>query len=202
MKNYLIVLISIVAMVDGYSQNNKNMLETATFAGGCFWCTEAIFEQLEGVENVESGYSGGKFKNPTYKEISTGKTGYAEVIKIEYNPLKISYIELLDIFFYTHNPTTLNQQGYDKGTQYRSAIFYHNETQKMEAEAMIEALTNAAIYDDPIVTEVTIFTTYFKAEEHHQNYYENNKYQGYCMAVINPKLKKFQAKYKAKLKQK
>ncbi|WP_240324934.1 peptide-methionine (S)-S-oxide reductase MsrA [Lutibacter oceani] len=175
--------------------------ETATFANGCFWCTEAVFQLLNGVESVTSGYTGGTLKNPTYREITTGRTGHAEAIQIKFDASKISFQEILEVFFSTHDPTTLNRQGYDVGTQYRSAIFYHNLEQKEIAENLISALTNANIFNKPIVTEVTEFDVFYKAEEYHQNYYNNNKTQGYCMAVINPKLEKFIKKYKTKLKQ-
>lgn len=175
-------------------------LNYATFGGGCFWCTEAIFDQLEGVIKVESGYSGGHIKNPAYREVVTGRTGHAEVIHITYNPTIIDYETLLDIFFNTHNPTTLNQQGADKGTQYRSAVFYHDDSQKDAAEKMILALDAAEVFDDKIVTEVTSFDAFYVAENYHQDYYINNKSQGYCQVVINPKLEKFQKQYKDKLK--
>ncbi|WP_298262598.1 peptide-methionine (S)-S-oxide reductase MsrA [uncultured Lutibacter sp.] len=176
-------------------------LETATLANGCFWCTEAIFQRLKGVESVTSGYSGGTIKNPAYREVTTGRTGHAEAIEIQFNPSIISFQEILDVFFSTHDPTTLNRQGYDIGTQYRSAVFYHSEAQKKVAENFIEALTKAEIFDNPIVTEVTKFEAFYKAEDYHQNYYNNNKNQGYCRAVINPKLEKFIKKYKDKLKE-
>ncbi|MFD0762013.1 peptide-methionine (S)-S-oxide reductase MsrA [Lutibacter aestuarii] len=176
-------------------------LETATLANGCFWCTEAIFQRLKGVEFVTSGYSGGTIKNPAYREVTTGRTGHAEAIEIQFNPSIISFQEILDVFFSTHDPTTLNRQGYDIGTQYRSAVFYHSEAQKKVAEIFIEALTKAEIFDNPIVTEVTKFEAFYKAEDYHQNYYNNNKNQGYCRAVINPKLEKFIKKYKDKLKE-
>ena len=175
-------------------------LELATFGNGCFWCTEAIFEQLEGVSKVESGYAGGTVKNPSYKAVSTGSTGYAEVIRLSYDPKIITYRELLDVFFSTHDPTTLNRQGADVGTQYRSAIFYHNDEQKAEAEKMIADLENEKIYDSKIVTEITPINNYYVAENYHQDYYNNNKNQGYCRMVINPKLEKFTKKYKSKLK--
>ncbi len=175
-------------------------LELATFGNGCFWCTEAIFEQLEGVKKVESGYAGGTVKNPTYKAVCTGNTGHAEVIRLAYDPIVISYRELLDVFFNTHDPTTLNRQGADVGTQYRSAIFYHNDEQKAEAEKIIADLTKEKVFDDKIVTEVTPINNYYVAENYHQDYYNNNKNQGYCRAVINPKLEKFIKKYKSKLK--
>lgn len=178
---------------------SKN-LETAILANGCFWCTEAIFQLLEGVESVTSGYTGGEIKNPTYKEICTGTTGHAEAIKIEFNPSVISYEELLQVFFSTHDPTTLNRQGYDKGTQYRSAIFYISESQKQTAEKLIKALSEAKVFNDSIVTEITELSIFYKAEGYHQNYYNNNKTQGYCVAVINPKLEKFIKNYGDKLK--
>lgn len=179
---------------------NNNLTATATFAGGCFWCTEAIFQELKGVTSVESGFTGGTIKNPAYREVVTGRTGHAEAIQITYNPNEISYKELLDIFFSTHNPTTLNKQGYDEGTQYRSAIFYHDEQQQQNALQMITALTNAKVFDAKIVTEVKPFTVFYKAEDYHQDYYSNNKNQPYCENVINPKLQKFLKKYHAKLK--
>ncbi|NNC70770.1 MAG: peptide-methionine (S)-S-oxide reductase MsrA [Flavobacteriaceae bacterium] len=177
-------------------------LELATFGNGCFWCTEAIFEQLEGVYKVESGYAGGSVKNPSYREVCTGNTGHAEVIRLQYDPEKISYRELLDVFFNTHDPTTLNRQGADIGTQYRSAIFYHNDEQKAEAEKMIADLEKAKVFDDKIVTEITPINNYYVAENYHQDYYNNNKNAGYCRAVINPKLDKFIKQYKDKLKKK
>ena len=175
-------------------------LETATFGNGCYWCTEAIFQQLEGVKSVASGFSGGLVKNPTYREVTTGKTGHAEVIQIKFDASKITFQELLDVFFSTHDPTTLNKQGYDVGSQYRSAIFYHNDSQKLQAQKIIKGLDEAKVFDAKIVTEVTKFDTFYKAEDYHQNYYNNNKTQGYCVAVINPKLEKFLKKYKSKLK--
>ena len=189
---------------DKISMNSTEQenLELATFGNGCFWCTEAIFEQLEGVYKVEAGYAGGAVKNPTYKEVCTGSTGHAEVIRLSYDPKQISYGELLDVFFNTHDPTTLNRQGADIGTQYRSAIFYHNDEQKAEAEKMIADLEKAEVFDDKIVTEITEVNNYYVAENYHQNYYNNNKNAGYCRAVINPKLEKFSKQYKDKLKKK
>ena len=181
------------------NQMNKK-IETETLANGCFWCTEAIFQRLKGVESVTSGFSGGTIKNPAYREVISGRTGHAEAIEIKFDASVISFQEILDVFFSTHDPTTLNRQGYDIGTQYRSAIFYHSEEQKLIAENFIEQLIKAKIFDAKIVTEVTEFRAFFKAEEYHQNYYNNNKTQGYCMAVINPKLEKFIKKYKEKLK--
>jgi peptide-methionine (S)-S-oxide reductase len=184
------------------TQNIEGMkgLELATLGNGCFWCTEAIFEQLEGVSIVESGYAGGTVKNPSYKEVCTGNTGHAEVIRLTYDPKVISFREILDVFFNTHDPTTLNRQGADVGTQYRSVIFYHNDGQKEEAESMIEALEKEKVFDSKIVTEVTAINNYYVAENYHQDYYNNNKNQGYCRMVINPKLEKFTKKYKSKLK--
>lgn len=186
------------------AQKNSNtmndQLAIATFGNGCFWCTEAIFQQLDGVESVLPGYTGGASKNPTYKEICTGTSGHAEVIQIAFDPKIISYRELLDVFFYTHDPTTLNRQGNDVGTQYRSAIFYEDASQKEAAEKMIKQLTEEKVYDDPIVTEITALDVFYEAEDYHVNYYNNNKNQGYCRAVINPKLDKFVKKYGSKLK--
>lgn len=181
-------------------KNMNNELAIATFGNGCFWCTEAIFQQLKGVESVYPGYTGGSIKNPSYREVCTGTTGHAEAIQIKYDPSVISYRELLDIFFYTHDPTTLNRQGNDVGTQYRSAIFYHNDDQKAAAEEIISQLTAEKVYDDPIVTEVAAMDVFYMAEDYHKNYYQNNKNQGYCRAVINPKLDKFMKKYGSKTK--
>lgn len=184
-----------------YAQNKTKMnLETATFAGGCFWCTEAVFQQVKGVKKVTSGYTGGQTKNPTYKQVSAGITGHAEGVQIVFNSKAITYKELLTIFFATHNPTTLNQQGYDVGSQYRSAIFYHNKQQKKEAEELIKELNVSKVFENPIVTKVEPITVFYKAEDYHQNYYNSNKYKGYCVAVINPKLEKLRSKFKTKLK--
>lgn len=204
-KIILIILVFATTNIDAQSiliKNSKmsDKLEIATLANGCFWCTEAIFQRLNGVEKVTSGYSGGKVKNPTYNEVTSGETGHAEAIQIQFDPSVITYQEILEVFFATHDPTTLNRQGYDVGTQYRSAIFYHSTAQKEVAEAFINALTEAKVFDRKIVTEVTPFEAFYEAEAYHQNYYNNNKNQGYCMAVINPKLDKFIKKYKDKLK--
>lgn len=174
--------------------------EKATFAGGCFWCTEAIFDQVKGVISVESGYSGGFVKNPSYREVTRGSTGHAESIQVTYDPSVISYLELLEIFFKTHDPTTLNRQGADVGTQYRSAIFYHNDEQRKMAEDIIKELNNEQIWRDPIVTEVTAYTNFYKAEDYHQEYFANNPQQGYCRIVIQPKVEKFEKIFKDKLK--
>lgn len=195
------VLLTTFVQVNAQKKQNMNTdLAVATFGNGCFWCTEAIFQQLKGVESVYPGYTGGTVKNPSYKEVCTGTTGHAEAIQIKYDPTIISYRELLDIFFYTHDPTTLNRQGYDVGTQYRSAIFYHDGNQKAAAEEIISQLTAEKVYDDPIVTEVTAIDVFYMAEDYHKNYYQNNKNQGYCRAVINPKLDKFMKKYGSKTK--
>ena len=196
-----LAILSLVLQVNAQKGKNMNKdLAVATFGNGCFWCTEAIFQQLKGVESVYPGYTGGSVKNPSYREVCTGTTGHAEAIQIKYDPSVINYRELLDIFFYTHDPTTLNRQGNDVGTQYRSAIFYHNEEQKAAAEEIISQLTAEKVYDDPIVTEVTPMDVFYMAEDYHKNYYLNNKNQGYCRAVINPKLDKFMKKYESKTK--
>ena len=193
---------------DKIKQQEINKMKTtenlnfATFGGGCFWCTEVIFEQLKGVLKVESGYSGGHIKNPAYREVVSGRTGHAEVIHITYDPKVINFEELLDVFFNTHDPTTLNQQGADRGTQYRSAVFYHDDQQRISADKMIKAFESANVFENKIVTEVTAFDAFYMAEEYHQDYYINNKSQGYCKVVINPKLEKFLIQYKDKLKQK
>lgn len=163
----------------------------ATFGGGCFWCTEVIFQQLDGVNSVLPGYMGGHKDNPTYKEVCTGETGHAEVVQIDYDPDKLSYKKLLGIFFKTHDPTTLNRQGNDIGTQYRSAVFYHSPEQKFDTETLINKLTEENVYDKPIVTEVTEATTFYEAEDYHHDYFNNNPGNPYCSAVIQPKLQKF-----------
>ena len=182
------------------TKNQMKNQEFATFGGGCFWCTEAIFNELEGIIKVESGYSGGETINPTYKDICTGATGHAEVIHITFNSEKIHFSELLDVFFATHNPTTLNRQGADVGTQYRSVVFYHNENQKVETEKFILNLERENVFDDKIVTEIIKFDKFYKAENYHQDYFNNNKNQGYCNMVINPKLIKFRNQFRDKLK--
>ncbi len=170
--------------------------ETATFANGCFWCTEAIFEELNGVISATSGYTGGNTENPSYKQVCTGQTGHAECLQIVYDPAKISFDELLAVFWETHDPTTLNQQGADVGTQYRSGIFYHNEEQRSKAE-----LNKSGAFDRPIVTEITAFTKFYAAEDYHQQYFENNENNNpYCRIVIRPKLDKFRKVFKDKLK--
>ncbi|MCZ7591778.1 MAG: peptide-methionine (S)-S-oxide reductase MsrA [Kiritimatiellae bacterium] len=164
--------------------------EIATLAGGCFWCTEAVFDQIPGVLRADSGYTGGQTENPTYRQVCTGKTGHAEALEIEYDPSRISFEQLLDVFWKAHDPTQINRQGNDIGTQYRSAIFYHNEAQRKAAETSIAALNAAGTYSNPVVTEVVPATTFYKAEAYMQEYYVNNRNQGYCQFVIKPKLKK------------
>ena len=181
-------------------QNDKSNFETATFGMGCFWCSEAIFERLKGVESVESGYSGGSVDNPTYEQVCTGRTGHAEVIQIKYDPKTISFDELLEVFWKTHDPTTLNRQGADVGTQYRSVIFYHNDEQKKLAEQYKTELDKSGAWGDPIVTEISPLTNYFPAEDYHQEYFENNPEQQYCNFVIAPKVEKFEKVFKNKLK--
>ena len=183
---------------------NKNMenLQKATFGSGCFWCTEAVFERLNGVYKVVSGYAGGTVENPTYEEVCSGTTGHAEVTQITYDPKVITYDELLEVFWKTHDPTTLNRQGNDVGTQYRSVIFYHNEEQKQLAEKYKEELNKSGAWDKPLVTEISPLTNFFSAEGYHQNYYENNPNQGYCAFVIAPKVEKFEKVFKDKLKNK
>jgi peptide-methionine (S)-S-oxide reductase len=178
----------------------KPGMEIATFGSGCFWCTEAIFLNVKGVEKVESGYSGGKVKNPTYEEVCSGLTGHAEVIQVSYDPKIVSYDELLEIFWETHDPTTLNRQGADEGTQYRSVVYYHNDTQKTLAEGYKKKLTEAKAFDNPIVTEISPYTIFYKAEDYHQNYYNLNGSAPYCSFVIKPKLEKFKKVFKEKLK--
>lgn len=175
-------------------------LQIATFGNGCFWCTEAVFQQLDGVTKVESGYSGGQTKNPTYKEVCGGETGHAEVIQITYDPKKISFDDLLEVFWQTHDPTTLNRQGADAGTQYRSAVFFHDDEQKHLAEEYKKKLDASGAFPRRIVTEITPFATFYKAEDYHQNYYNQNGQQPYCQIVIRPKLEKFNKVFKQKLK--
>ncbi len=175
-------------------------VQKITFGNGCFWCTEAIFQTVKGVKSVTSGYMGGDVANPTYEQVCTGTTGHAEVIQLEYDADEISFDELLLIFFKTHDATTLNRQGNDIGTQYRSAVFYHNDEQKQAAEAMIVKLTNEKVYDNPIVTEVTEATEFYPAEGYHQNYFAGNSTKSYCAFVIQPKLNKFAKEFLDKIK--
>ncbi len=172
----------------------------ATLAGGCFWCLEAVYDDLQGVLDVVSGYAGGQVSHPSYEAVCTGTTGHAEVVQITFDPAQISYRELLEVFFTIHDPTTLNRQGADVGTQYRSAIFYHTPEQQAIAQEVIAELTAATLWPDPIVTEVTGLNAFYPAEDTHQEYFRRNPYQGYCRAVIAPKVAKFRQKYLAKLK--
>lgn len=174
-------------------------METATLAGGCFWCTEAIFKRLKGVETVTSGYSGGNVKNPSYEQVCSGKTGHAEAIQIRFDPKIISFEKLLEVFFKLHNPTTLNQQGADYGTQYRSAIFYHSQSQEKTAEKLKTSMQK--LYQDKIVTEIVPYKNFYEAEDYHKNYYENYKNQPYCQLVIDPKIQKLYKEFKEDLKE-
>ena len=181
-------------------KESSTTIDTVTLGAGCFWCVEAVFQRLKGVQSVKSGYSGGSVKNPSYKEVCNGTTGHAEVCQIIYNKQELSFDDLLEVFWKTHDPTTLNSQGADFGTQYRSAIFYHSEDQKIIAEQYKKKLNEAKVYDNPIVTEITAFTNFYPAEEYHQNYFNSNGSQSYCKFVIQPKLEKFEKVFKEKLK--
>lgn len=194
---------SLAATMAGKIAKGKGMdtkFEKVTLGAGCFWCVEAIYQRLEGVEKVESGYSGGHVKDPSYEDVCTGRTGHAEVIQVTFDPKKLTFKDLLEVFFRTHDPTTLNKQGADVGTQYRSAIFYHTDEQKKIAEQVVKETNAAKVWDDPIVTEISPFIDFYKAEEYHQNYYNENSYKPYCMMVINPKLSKFRKEFSNKLK--
>jgi peptide-methionine (S)-S-oxide reductase len=204
----LTILIGLVFTARVYEQKtkqefkmvNKSDFETATFGSGCFWCTEAIFLNIDGVTKVESGYTGGKVKNPTYKEVCSGLTGHAEVIQLTFDPKIISYDELLEIFWQIHDPTTLNKQGADIGSQYRSVIYYHSDDQKRSAEHFKARLEEEGVFDKPIVTEISPATTFYKAEDYHQNYYNLNNNAPYCTYVIEPKLEKFKKAFNPLLK--
>jgi peptide-methionine (S)-S-oxide reductase len=196
MKQFFIIVSLIIVNLTVMGQN----IEKITLGMGCFWCGEAVYSRIDGVMSVESGYTGGHVENPTYREVTQGTTGHAEVIQVTFNPDSISFSDILSIFWEMHNPTTLNRQGADVGTQYRSAIFYHTEAQKRIAEAQIELLTKEKYFDDPIVTEVTKFETFYPAEDYHQDFYDNNKNNGYCRFVIEPKLKKLQKLFDDQIK--
>lgn len=187
-------------MSDSSSTIQQPNLETATLAGGCFWCLEAVFDELRGVEDVRSGYMGGRVKNPSYREVCTGSTGHAEVIQLTFDPAVMSYRDLLEVFFAIHDPTTLNRQGADVGTQYRSAIFYHSPEQQATAEAFIGELAAAKTYRDPIVTQVVPAEAFYVAEDYHQEYFKNNAYQPYCQFVVAPKVTKLRKEFSRKLK--
>lgn len=180
---------------------SESSLSVATLAGGCFWCTEAIFQRIKGVEKVISGYTGGKRENPSYEQVSTGVTGHAEAIQLTFNPSVISYDKILEIFWATHDPTTLNQQGADKGTQYRSAIFYHSDQQQKIAQASKDRLIQNKIYERPIVTEIVPFTAFYKAEEYHQNFYNSQSSYPYCRVVIDPKIKKLMKDFQKEVRE-
>ncbi len=180
--------------------SNSSQIDTATFGAGCFWCVEAVFQRLNGVQTVKSGYTGGTVKNPSYKEVCMGTTGHAEVCQITYDKTKITFDELLEVFWKTHDPTTLNRQGNDRGTQYRSAVFYHNEEQKQLAEKYKIEINKSGAYPNPIVTEITAVSVFYEAENYHQNYFNQNGSEGYCQFVIQPKVEKFEKIFKNKLK--
>ena len=189
-----------VSMTVNDGQSVGSRTEVATLGGGCFWCLEAVYDELRGVQQVESGYSGGEVPDPTYRQVCTGTTGHAEVVQVTFDPEVVSFREILEVFFTIHDPTTLNRQGADVGPQYRSAIFYHDEDQRRVAEEVISDLEAEGVWDDPIVTEVTPFDTYYVAEDYHQEYYRNNGYQPYCQVVIAPKVAKFRKQYLERLK--
>ena len=191
---------NLTAMNNEKENMNSHGMDTATFANGCFWCTEAIFQDLEGVTKVTSGYTGGASKNPTYREVCSGETGHAECLQIIFDPAKISFDELLEVFWKTHDPTTLNRQGNDAGTQYRSAIFYHNEKQKELSEKYKKELDVSGAFKNPVVTEITPFTVFYPAEDYHQQYFNLHGSEPYCQFVIQPKMEKFKKAFKNKLK--
>jgi len=201
-KRYCMNSIALDFVPDNTTIQNgtKDNLETITLGGGCYWCTEAVYEKLDGVKSVVSGFAGGKNENPTYEEVCTGRTGHAEVVKITYDKTKTNLDEIFQVFFTVHDPTTLNRQGADVGTQYRSVIFYKDEEQKQAAQSIISQLNAEKVYDNPIVTTLEPLTKFYVAEDYHQNYYENNKNQQYCQMVIQPKIEKFEKIFKARLK--
>ena len=182
-------------------KGEEKPMAKATFAGGCFWCTEAVYKEIKGVKEVTSGYIGGKNPNPTYKQVCTGLTGHAEAVEIDYDPDLVPYEKLLEVFFATHDPTTLNRQGADVGTQYRSGVFYHDDEQKQIAEKVIDRLNAAKVFPQPIVTEVTESSTFYPAEDYHQDYFENNPFQPYCQAAVSPKVAKVRKVFKDLLKE-
>lgn len=203
---FIIILLLSFSVLNGNVKYVKSMsnskMEIVTLGAGCFWCVEAVFSRIKGVEKVESGYSGGKIANPTYREVCSGLTGHAEVVQVTFNPEIISFGKILEIYFKTHDPTTLNRQGGDVGTQYRSVIFYHNDEQRKVAIEVKEMLNKAGIWSDPIVTEISPFAAFYKAEDYHQDYFSNNKNQPYCQMVITPKVGKFEKHFKEYLKEK
>ena len=189
---FLLLLLSLIG--------GSTKMETATFGMGCFWCSEAMFTQIAGVESVQSGFSGGTTPNPSYRDVCTGDTGHAEVVQITFDPQKVSYVELLRVFFTMHDPTTLNRQGADVGTQYRSVIFTHSPQQRQQAQEAIDALQAAKLYENPIVTQIEDFKAFYPAEDYHNNYFRNNPTQGYCRMVVAPKVSKFQEVFRELLK--
>ena len=189
---FLLLLLSLIG--------GSTKMETATFGMGCFWCSEAMFTQIAGVESVQSGFSGGTTPNPSYRDVCTGDTGHAEVVQITFDPQKVSYVELLRVFFTMHDPTTLNRQGADVGTQYRSVIFTHSPQQRQQAQEAIDALQAAKLYENPIVTQLEDFKAFYPAEDYHNNYFRNNPTQGYCRMVVAPKVSKFQEIFRELLK--
>ncbi|MDR7208922.1 peptide-methionine (S)-S-oxide reductase MsrA [Flavobacterium piscis] len=202
MKNILAICI-FALFLNGFAQTKKtSSLETITLGGGCYWCVEAVYENLNGVKSVVSGFSGGKDANPTYEDVSTGTSGHAEVVQITFDNTVTDINQIFKVFFTVHDPTTLNRQGADVGTQYRSVIFYKNEEQKKAAQNIIAELNKEKVYNSPIVTKVEPLTKFYKAEDYHQNYYAKNKNQPYCKMVIQPKIEKFEKVFKTKLKKK
>jgi peptide-methionine (S)-S-oxide reductase len=197
----LVFILSISIHLSVLSNNSPMKEEIATIGGGCFWCTEAVYEEVKGIIDVVSGYAGGSVINPSYREVTTGRTGHAEVVQIRFNPEVISYKEVLEIFFKTHDPTTLNRQGADVGTQYRSVIFYHSDDQKAIALELINSLNSSGIFNTRIVTQVNKYDHFYLAEDYHQDYFRKNPNQGYCQAVINPKMNKFRKEFSSKLKE-
>jgi len=201
------IIISLVFITTGAFAQKSELktglnLDTITLGGGCYWCVEAVYEQLDGVTSVVSGFSGGTTANPTYEEVSSGKTGFAEAVQITFDKSKTNLDEIFKVFFTVHDPTTLNRQGEDEGTQYRSVVFYKNEAQKLAAQTIISELKKGKVYDSPIVTTLEPFTKFYEAEKYHQNYFEKNKDQPYCQMVIQPKLDKFEKIFKDRLKKK
>ncbi len=208
MKSRLFTLFFILSIMNASAQTppradnvDENQYDTATFGAGCFWCVEAIFSELRGVDSVTPGYMGGNIKNPSYKEVCTGRTGHAEVARIIYDPAQITYDELLEVFWKVHDPTTLNRQGNDVGTQYRSVIFYHNDNQKNKAVFYKEKLDSSGAWDSPIVTEIAPAGVFYEAEDYHHNYYKENPDQPYCRFVVGPKVEKFRKVFQDKLKE-
>lgn len=190
----IIIVLIYFTIQSGFAMHAE--LEKATLGGGCFWCTEAVYLNMKGVVSVEPGYSGGHVKNPSYEEVCEGTTGHAEVVMITFDPSVVTFSDILEVFFHVHDPTTLNRQGADVGTQYRSAVFYHSEAQKLTAEAMIRKVNDSRVYSGKVVTEVTPFTRFFPAEDYHKNYYSRNKSKPYCRMVVAPKVEKFQKLFK------